>query len=602
MVPFPLLGLDQGSQVLAVAGGGTSLAIAMVAEEWLSTRSDRFGTLTTSLARHATWSFAGVNGLLALSWNAEIGAALGLGAIAALAIVAYIIGSTGGRVRADIWIGKLAALVIAAPIVLTERITDGPWILLAGVVSGAAVLAMTDRSAHPGRFGGMAISAVVVVIVAISATALAFWSAAVIAEALLEPWSGSATKRLGLSDFQGATDRFVALAVLGTLVLTATDRLRDQRSWQSAAGGAIGFLTLTTTLAVLGAPVWAAVVLLVGVGIAILKISTPSKWLESDIAAGTFLGLGVAASLATASLTMSALAVLACALWALSYRSRWGSVRSLWLATAALVASGGLALSVTANANWDTGGMALAVLVVVGLITGALLVPAHTFTSGYVTVRSLQLTLEVTGALVIAASLIAISSAGGSGHLTAGLLIGAGLCVVHAVRPARSWLVVGAAMLTAAAAAVQIHAADITTVEAYSAPVALAMAVFGYYIYRRNHDLSSWMTWGPSTIIALGPSAVVALGRDAGLRPLLLPVVGLAVISIGLHRRLQAPVLIGGAAVAAVGADFLITLAADSPRWVPFGVVGVFLLFLGADFERNRARASHMILELHDLT
>ncbi len=601
LLPFPLLGLDQGSQVLAAAGGGASLAIAMAATDWLATRSDRFGTLTTFVARHATWSFAGVNGLLALSWNGEMGAALGLAAISALAIAAYMIGGTAGRVRADIWIGKLTALVIAAPIVLTERITDGAWVLLAAVVAGAAMLAIADRSAHPGRFGGIAIGTIAVVLVAIPATALALWSAAVIADEMLEPWSGSATRRLELTDFQGAADRFVALAVLGTLLATAADRLRQQRAWQPAAAGAIGFLALTTTLTVLGAPVWAAVVLLVGGGFAILTMSTQSKWLEPDIAAAIFIALGIAASLATANLTMAVAAVLSCVLWTLSYRSPWASVRSLWLAAAALIASGGLVLAVTANANWDTGGIALAVLVAVGLITVALLVPAHTLSSGYLTVRPLQFTVETTGAVVATASLLAISSAGGSGQLTAGLLIGAGLCVVHAIRPARSWLVVGAAALTAAAVAVQLHAADITTVEAYSIPVALATAVFGYYVYRQDHELSSWVTWGPATAIALGPSVVVALGRDAGLRPLLLPIVGLAVIALGLHKRLQAPVVIGAAAVAAVGADFLITLAADLPRWVPFGAVGVLLLFLGADFERNRARAHHVFLELHDL-
>ncbi|NNF55110.1 MAG: zinc ribbon domain-containing protein [Acidimicrobiales bacterium] len=601
MVPVPLLGLERGSQILAVAGGGASLAIAMRTKDWLSIRSGQFGTLTTFVGRHAAWSFAAVGGLFALSWNGEMGVALALGASIALGIVAFVIGETAGRVRADIWIAKLTALVIASPIVLTERATDGPWVMLAAVLAGSAMLAIADRSAHPGRFGGIAISTVAVVLVAFPAIALGLWSAAVIADEMLEPWSGSATKRLEHTDFQGVTDRFVALAVVGTLTATAADRLRRHRAWQPAAAGAIGFLALTTTLTVLGSPVWTAVVLLVAVGIVILALSGPSNWLEPDIAAAAFMALGVASSLATAGLTIATAAVLGCALWALSFRSPWASVRSLWLAAAALIASGGLVFAMTANADWDTGGIALAVLVVVGLITTALLVPAHTLSSGYVTVRPLQLTLDTTGALVVAAALLAIFSAGGSGQLTAGLLVGAGLCVVHAVRPSRSWLVVAAATLTAAAVAVQLQTADVTTVEAYSAPAALAGAVLGLYVYRHNHDVSSWVTWGPAAAIAMGPSLVVALGRDAGLRPLLLPIAGMVVIALGLHKRMQAPVVIGAAAVTAVGADFLVTLASDLPRWVPFGVVGVLLLFLGADFERNRARARHVFLELHDL-
>ena len=55
----------------------------------------------------------------------------------------------------------------------------------------------------------------------------------------------------------------------------------------------------------------------------------------------------------------------------------------------------------------------------------------------------------------------------------------------------------------------------------------------------------------------------------------------------GAVRRLQAPVIVGCVALLVLAVNALAPAAAHVPRWIPLGVAGVALLWLGATFERR---------------
>lgn len=75
------------------------------------------------------------------------------------------------------------------------------------------------------------------------------------------------------------------------------------------------------------------------------------------------------------------------------------------------------------------------------------------------------------------------------------------------------------------------------------------------------------------------------------MRPLLLGAAALVVTLLGARRRLQAPLLLGGAVLAAVAvhelAPYVVQVAGALPRWVPPALAGLLLLAVGATYERR---------------
>jgi hypothetical protein len=73
------------------------------------------------------------------------------------------------------------------------------------------------------------------------------------------------------------------------------------------------------------------------------------------------------------------------------------------------------------------------------------------------------------------------------------------------------------------------------------------------------------------------------------LRPLLLGLTALAVLLVGVVRRLQAPLVIGGVVLAVDAlvqlSPYLADVYAAVPRWTWIGASGLLLLGLGATYE-----------------
>ena len=170
-------------------------------------------------------------------------------------------------------------------------------------------------------------------------------------------------------------------------------------------------------------------------------------------------------------------------------------------------------------------------------------------------------------------------------------LLLAGVRRQAAPRPTHDgYLWTGAATALAATWA-WLSVADVTLLEAYTLPAAAIALAAGWITFRRRPHPSSWLTLGPGLAVALLPSLAVAVGNaDGAARPLLLTGGALLVVLAGARARLQAPLVLGGVTLLALGLDAFAPVAAQLPRWVTIGAAGLLLLWLGATAERRLAR------------
>jgi hypothetical protein len=139
-----------------------------------------------------------------------------------------------------------------------------------------------------------------------------------------------------------------------------------------------------------------------------------------------------------------------------------------------------------------------------------------------------------------------------------------------------------------------LASADVRVIEAYTLTWA-AGALAGGAVWRRGHpDASSWLAYGPGLVTGLLPSAWIATTDDDLLRTTLVVAAALVSTLIGAKQRLQAPLLLGLGVLTALGVDAIGPTAADAPRWIPLGIGGVLLLWLGATTERRFEQARQL--------
>lgn len=188
-------------------------------------------------------------------------------------------------------------------------------------------------------------------------------------------------------------------------------------------------------------------------------------------------------------------------------------------------------------------------------------------------------------------------SASRTGTLALVLALAGVICAGAAVRADRrvpaGW---AAGALFVAATWVRLADSGVTAPEAYTLPVTVPALAVGLLRRRRDARASSWTAYGPGLAATLLPSLVAVLGgAPAGtanwLRPLLLGLAALAVTLAGARWRLQAPLVLGGAALAAVAlhelAPYVAQVAGALPRWVPPALAGLLLLAAGATYEKR---------------
>ncbi|MCC0099165.1 hypothetical protein K7B10_31220 [Streptomyces flavotricini] len=165
------------------------------------------------------------------------------------------------------------------------------------------------------------------------------------------------------------------------------------------------------------------------------------------------------------------------------------------------------------------------------------------------------------------------------------------VCAGAAVRAERRGLGWAAGTLFVAAAWIRLSASGVQVPEAYALPVTLPALAVGLVRRRRDARASSWTAYGPGLGATLLPSLLAAWGDPHWLRPLLLGLAALAVTLLGAHRRLQAPLLLGGATLAAVAlhelAPYVVQVVDALPRWLPPALAGLLLLVVGANYEKR---------------
>ena len=145
----------------------------------------------------------------------------------------------------------------------------------------------------------------------------------------------------------------------------------------------------------------------------------------------------------------------------------------------------------------------------------------------------------------------------------------AGLALVAlatALRPDRRAVALAGGLLLSASSWVRLADAGVRDPEPYVLPLALAALVLGHLRRRAVPTTASFAAYGPGLSALLLPSLLASYAGSPLWRPLLLAGVALVVVLLGARGRLQAPLVVGGA-----------VLAADA----------VLLLVVGATYEQR---------------
>jgi hypothetical protein len=153
---------------------------------------------------------------------------------------------------------------------------------------------------------------------------------------------------------------------------------------------------------------------------------------------------------------------------------------------------------------------------------------------------------------------------------------------------------------------IRLALAAVHAPEPYTLPVSAALLVLGALRRRRDPDTGSWAAYGAGLAAALLPGLGAVPGDTGWVRPLLLGLAALGITLVGARRRLQAPLLLGGAVLLCVALDELAPALARSltlvPRWAPPAAAGLLLVFLGATYERRLAEGRRLRETLRRMT
>lgn len=175
---------------------------------------------------------------------------------------------------------------------------------------------------------------------------------------------------------------------------------------------------------------------------------------------------------------------------------------------------------------------------------------------------------------------------------------GCGALAVALRADRRQYAAPAGALLLTAASWVRLALAGVTAPEPYVLPVAAIALVLGHVRRRRVPSTGSWAAYGPGLAAGLVPSLGAALADVHWLRPLLLGLAALGVTLLGARLRLAAPLLLGGAVLAADAVHELTPAIVQTlgvlPRWAPLACAGLLLVFVGATYERRLADARRL--------
>ncbi|MGW6574099.1 SCO7613 C-terminal domain-containing membrane protein [Streptomyces sp. NPDC054945] len=562
---------------LAVRPGPQALGWALLAT----------AALDAALALRVRWAAipAAVSAIGALligvaqSWSA--GSAAAAVAPAALLLAGAALGVAVAwrepRASAAAPVGALAAVAGLGGVV--RPVLDPAWTVLAHLLLALPLLAAIRVPALPAavRRGSARAGAAVAARAALSAGAAAATALVARLRVLGEVWAATTPDREPYGP--GAAVVLILLIAAGAARWTARALSRPEPTVVAVALAWAGLFTAPVLLGFPVAAVFAAQLAVAGAA-GVLALRSPER--------GVRIAAAVCALVGAANVSLGALdgRTATFAVWGL-----------LGVGCAAGAAYGPAPRPVRSGAAVCAVGYATGVLVAAGAVSDlavvwwalpVLAVPALVAALGP---RLGEVRLPVEIAAAVAGVLALGLSAGRAGTLALVLALAGVVCAGAAVRPERRVLGWAAGALLAAATWVRLAEAGVSAPEAYTLPVTVPALVVGLLRRRRDPQASSWTAYGPGLAATLVPSLLAAWGDPGWMRPLVLGVVALVVTLLGARRRLQAPLLLGGAVLAAVAvhelAPYVVQVAGALPRWVPPALAGLLLLAVGATYERR---------------
>ncbi|MEU7729082.1 hypothetical protein AB0B78_28180 [Streptomyces sp. NPDC040724] len=520
---------------------------------------------------------------VAESWSAgSVAQAL---APAALLLAGAALGTAAAWREPRAWVAALvaglAAVLALGGLVrpaLTDSVRDGAWVALAHLLVALPLLAAVRVSALPAavRRGLARAGVAVTALVALSAGAAVVPTLLGRLRVLEEVWAASAAPPAPYAP--GAAGVLILLTAAGAGWWLSRVLARPEPGVVAVVLAWAGLFT-APVLGFPAAAVFAAQLAVTGAA-GVFALRSPAR--------GAGIAAAVCALAGAANVSVGALdgRVATFAVWGL-----------LGAACAAGAAYGPAPLRVRSAAAVCAVGYATALLVAAAAVTDlavvwwslpVLAVPALAAASGP-RLGGVRVPVEIAAA--VAGALAVALSAGRAGTLALVLALAGVVCAGAAVRRERRAVGWAAGALFAAATWVRLADAGVTMPEAYTLPVTVPALVVGFLRRRRDPQASSWTAYGPGLAATLLPSLLVALEDRNWVRPLLLGLAALALTLVGAQRRLQAPLLLGGAVLAVVAvhelAPYVVQVAGALPRWVPPALAGLLLLAVGATYEKR---------------
>ncbi|WP_426571882.1 SCO7613 C-terminal domain-containing membrane protein [Aquihabitans sp. McL0605] len=528
-------------------------------------------------------------------------AAAGLLAVAALALwvtwlrVESVVVRTFGSLAA-------AAMVLGSVWFAAMAATDG-WTALALVaVAGAVLLFVTLRlprvwgepaSILTGATAAVAslplVGAVASMLVAASRVSPSAWHVAAT--------QAAAGLQVPSTDVPGPAALGLHLLALAIGVLAFA-----RRGTKAVAAGGLAVVGLT---ALVLSPLLASLTIAATVGLALGAVIAATvaavviggrgpAWFAAIATALAAYAWATPWSLATPTLTFATLGtglLAAVAIGAVARRDEAveaAASASIWVAAAVPLLAGLVAVDagLAAHDCWAVVAVAAAVLSIVGAL---LLDPEGD--AGPVS-QAMSTSIELTSLLAYLAAFAAVVELDSMPSLSLVLATGVLGFGLHAARPHRRLAGLAAGVEALAFVWIQLGSAHVTTVEAYSLPLALlllAAGLVGERLARANrHEVGSWVTYGPALVVALAPTVWLSFTQPGAVRPLVALVAGAVVLVGGVASGRRALVDVGAATVILLGLHQIAPVVGSMPNWATIGATGVLLLAVGATFEQRR--------------
>ncbi len=202
---------------------------------------------------------------------------------------------------------------------------------------------------------------------------------------------------------------------------------------------------------------------------------------------------------------------------------------------------------------------------------------------------------------VVAAAALAVAVLSAPDLATVSLLftigaVAAGL--VGLLDDDRTYLRWVAAGLVGCAWIARLAANEVQTVEAYTAPFAVALLAAGVWRLRTDSGSRTWTVLTPGLTLALLPSLPQALADPTSLRAGLLALVAAAVLAVGVLLRWGSPVAAGSIVLLVLVLANVGPTALALQRWILIAIAGLVLLVVGTTWEKRVAEGRALIARL----